>query len=127
MKLANAIVWLTATLFIAYGVVFAVAPAFMMEFVSGSAFGSTSAAIDARSTFGGLTIAVGVVIAILGTNDNSMPTALLAIALILGAMAITRLLGIVVDGEPNIVMYVYLLAEILGVALALVARRSIDV
>ena len=72
-----------------------------------------------------LFIAYGVVFAILGSDDRTVPTALFSIALILGAMAITRLLGIIVDGEPNVVMYAYLAAEVLGASLALIARRFV--
>ncbi len=123
--LARIVVWFTAAVFIIYGLVFAVAPVRMMEFVSGGPFSTMSAVIDARSTFGGMTIAVGLLIAMLGRNEQTLPMALTAIAIVLSAMAVTRLLGIFVDGDANSVMYAYLGAEIVGTLLALTARRSL--
>ena len=45
-----------------------------------------------------------------------------AIAIVLLAMAATRILGIILDGSPNLVMYIYLAAELLFASLALYLR-----
>lgn len=123
MSLAKMVIWFAGLLFVLYGAGFTIAPIELATFVTGGAPDTASGAIDMRATYGGMTIAVGLLILLLGSRPASISLALLAIAIVLIAMAATRLLGFVVDGDPNTLMYVYLVTEVLGALLSLYVRR----
>ena len=50
--------------------------------------------------------------------------ALIIVAITLLSMAFGRLIGILLDGQPNTLMYVYLVAELVFGLLALYLRKS---
>ena len=79
-----------------------------------------------RATYGGMSIAFGLTILLLGLRAATVSLALLIIAIVLLAMAATRLLGMALDGSPNGIMLLYLVLEIAGAGLALFIRRSDD-
>ena len=112
------LVILTAIIFALYGVGFACAPALMAEMVTGGIPATSSALIDTRSTYGGLSIAIGVILWKLAQSPALLPHGIRAVAVIMGAMALTRTLGIAVDGSPNPVMWAFLAAEVTAFSLA---------
>ncbi len=111
MKLMAAIVWLSAIFFMVYGLLFTFLPSIMASAVTGSGPDTASSMIDFRSTYGGLQFGVGLILAVLANSDKTLPLGLLSVTIILGGMALARAWGIYVDGNPNIVMYVYLVME----------------
>ena len=115
--MAKALIWATGLFFIIYGAAFMFAPLAMTTFVTGGAPDTPSAVMDLRATYGGMTMAVGAIMLILGTRATTQSLALLVIALVLLAMAAGRVLGMFLDGEPNTMMYIYLAVEIVGGAL----------
>ena len=117
-------IWFVGLFFIVYGVAFAFLPLEMTQLVTGDSPGTPSGVTDLRSTYGGMTIAVGIVILLLSRQAATMTLSLLGIIIVLGAMAITRILGMLLDGNPNELMYFYLVLEIVGVALAFYARKN---
>jgi hypothetical protein len=119
------LVLLTGCFFAIYGLAFTLAPTEMSYFVTGGSTGTVSGLIDMRATYGGMSVAVGVLLVHLAKRSNSLPLALLATALVLLAMASGRIVGMVVDGEPNIMMYIYLGAELIVGTAALGLRKSI--
>lgn len=125
MILARALVWIVGGLFVAYGLAFALAPTDMARLVTGDAPGTASGIIDLRATYGGMSIAVGAGILLLGRRRSTIRLALSITAIVLFAMAATRCLGFVVDGSPNAIMWIYLISEIVGGALALYARQAL--
>ena len=62
MSLARLMILLTALVFAAYGVGFIVAPLSMLEWATGAVVNTPSAIIDLRATYGGLSLAVGLVL-----------------------------------------------------------------
>jgi len=118
MSLERWIILLTALVFAAYGVGFVLAPQSMLAWATGSGVNTPSAVIDLRATYGGLSLAVRLVLYCLGQREAWRPLGLrVVIALMLG-MGGGRLVGMVVDGGANAVMYTYLVLEIVAAAFA---------
>lgn len=125
MKLARALLWLNALVFVVYGVGFVLAPESLAVFVTGSAPESTSGLIDMRATYGGLCLAIGLAFALFARNDATVRKGLVILTIVIACMAAGRTLGFVLDGDPNTLMVLYLAAELLIVALALWALRAL--
>lgn len=118
------IVWGNALFFILYGLAFLLMPGQLADWITDATPGSASALMDMRATYGGMTIAVGVLFALLGTREATHAMALQAIALVLLLMATGRALGMAMDGAANIYMWLYLVGELLVGGVALVLSRS---
>ena len=123
MKLDTFVIYLAAGFFIAYGIVFMLAPVAMSGLVTGSAPEGVSALVDFRATYGGMTLAVGLAILYLHRATYTRAS-LVLVAMLLSCMALGRVIGLVVDGSGNVLMYVYLVLEIAGSALALLAMKG---
>ena len=123
--MAKLLVWATGLLFFLYGVAFLFAPAEMAVLVTGDSPHTSSGVTDLRATYGGMSVAVGIVLFILASSSDYLRFALLSIAIIMLAMAAGRSLGMVLDGSPNVTMYAYLAAEIVVAGLALWLRTSV--
>lgn len=119
MKFEKILVQLTAAFFLVYGLIFAIHPASLSDMVTGSAPSTTSGLIDMRATYGGMSAAVGILMLLLAKNQSTLRLGLLSVILVLLGMALARTIGIVVDGAPNNLMYVYLVAEIVPSLIAL--------
>jgi len=117
-------VYLTALFFVVYGTVFIVAPIEISNIVAGSSPNSESATIDFRATYGGAQFAIGGVLVLVMKWRKDIVLALTIVAIVLLSMAFGRLVGILVDGQANTLMYVYLVAEIMFGSMALVFRKS---
>ena len=126
MGMAIGLVWLTAGIFVVYGVGFALMPASLSLWVTGGAPSEPSGLIDMRSTYGGMSIGVGLVLALAARRRETLRSGLVGVGLVMVCMAASRLLGIVVDGGPNGFMWAYLALEVVAAALAfgLRARRE---
>ena len=123
MKLDTFVIYLAAGFFIAYGIVFMLAPVAMSGLVTGSAPEGVSAMVDFRATYGGMTLAVGLAILYLHRATHTRAS-LVLVAMLLSCMALGRVIGLIVDGSGNVLMYVYLVLEIAGSALALLAMKN---
>ena len=123
MKLSKFIVYFAAGFFILYGLAFTIVPNVMSVLITGSDITGTSALIDFRATYGGMTLAVGIMILYLDRINQKRPSLVMVILLLMG-MALGRTLGFWIDGRGNALMYVYLVLEILGSVLAFVALQK---
>lgn len=119
MRIEKILVQLTAVFFLVYGFMFALYPGVFSNLVTDGVPSTASGLIDMRATYGGMSIAVGCLMLLLAKNSATLRLGLLSVALVLLGMASARILGIVVDGNPNNLMYVYLAAEIVPSAIAL--------
>ena len=127
MSFAGLLIGLNALVFVAYGVAFAIAPVALSLFVTESAPGSTSGIIDMRSTYGGMSIGLGILLGLMARDPGLHGLGLRSVIVVMVFMASSRLLGIALDGRPNGMMWAYLVAEVLVVVLAawaLQARRE---
>ena len=114
MIFGKALSYVGATFFLIYGVGFALFPNEMAELVTDTVPLSSSAVIDMRSTYGGMSLAVGIFMVYLARRDVTVWMSVSGFMVLMLAMASTRLIGIVLDGSANMVMYLYLLLEILS-------------
>ncbi len=124
--MARFLAWATGLFFVAYGLAFALAPLGMIVFVTGDYPQATSGVIDIRATHGGMSAAVGLAILALAWRRETLRHALALTALVLLAMAAGRVLGMVLDGSPNVIMYLFLAAELVVGVAALLLRPAVD-
>lgn len=126
MYFPRLLVQFTGAFFLAYGCAFALFPAGLSMFVTGAVPDTSSGMIDMRATYGGMSIAVGAMLFLLAGKQRTLRFGLLSVALVLLGMAVTRVVGIVLDGNPNTLMFVYLVAEIVPSIIALLLYRGMD-
>jgi hypothetical protein len=120
------LVYLTALFFLFYGAIFIVFPIEIANLITGSSPNSTSATIDFRATYGGAQFAIGLALILVLKIKQDINLALIIVAITLLSMAFGRLIGILVDGQPNTLMYVYLIAELVFGLLALYLKTSMS-
>ena len=125
MTLARLVIWLNSAVFFLFGLAAATAPDLVAEATLGAAPATGAALIDARATYGGMMMAVGVILAWTANNALLIPLGLRCVAILMGLMAGFRLLGILLDGSPNLMMWIYLGAEAVSLVLALMALRAV--
>lgn len=123
MKIKTTILWINAMIFIAYGLGFVLMPETLGQLLVGDAPDTTSAVIDMRATYGGMTIGLGIVFAFLAARAEFVSVGLKGVITVMVLMAGARLLGIMIDGQPNSVMILYLAAEVLMALVATWALR----
>lgn len=123
MNLSNVVIYLASAFFVLYGLGFILFPATLSLWVMDSVVQGSSAAVDFRATYGGMTFAVGAALLYLHHQGQTGPC-LMVIILVLMSMAVARCLGFIVDGATNPLMVAYLVLELLGSGLALLAIRS---
>ncbi|WP_425665761.1 DUF4345 domain-containing protein [Vibrio tubiashii] len=124
--MSKLLVYLTALFFLFYGAIFVVFPIEMANLITDSSPNSTSAAIDFRATYGGAQFAIGLALILVLKIKQDITLALIIVAITLLSMAFGRLIGILVDGQPNTLMYVYLIAELAFGLLALYLKTSMS-
>jgi hypothetical protein len=123
-KVQVAVVWINAAVFLLYGIGFVLFPESLSAFVTGNVPGGSSALIDLRATYGGMSIGLGILLGLLALNPAWVRAGLLGVLVIMLGMASARLYGIAVDGTPNRIMLVYLAAEVAMVCVAFWALKS---
>ena len=113
MKFAKILCLINAAIFFVYGVFYMFSPVEMSVYVTESTPTTSSALIDMRAIYGGMAIAIGIVLAILGWKKETLRTAIMILMIFMITMASGRLLGIVLDTGANNKMYTYLISEVL--------------
>ncbi len=126
MRIEKFLVWFTGAFFLVYGISFALFPHSLSNMVTGGVPTTTSGLIDMRATYGGMAIAVGLLILLLGSKESTLKLGLLSVILVLMGMATTRTIGFFIDGNPNSLMTIYLVAEIVPSIIALVLYRRLE-
>jgi hypothetical protein len=77
-----------------------------------------------RATYGGMGLGVGLLFGFCARQPSTIQVGLIASLFVLGATAAARIVGFLVDGSPNVFMYLLLGAELLFVALLIVALKQ---
>lgn len=124
MNTNKLIVIITAAVFAIFGLAFILLPEVLSQTITGAVPTTASGLIDMRATYGGMSLAVGLILFMLARSDVRM--GLIAVLLLMLGMAGGRTYGILVDGSPNIMMVLFLALE-LGLAMVaavLLARDS---
>lgn len=124
MKASKWLVYATGIFFLGYGILFTLFPIEASSFVTGGSPQVPSGITDMRATYGGMSIAASIIMFILGSRNESLSFGLSVVAITLYAMAFTRLLGMMIDGDPNVLMYLYFVGEITFATLAMVFQRK---
>lgn len=129
MRYGKLLSYLGAWFFVVYGVLFSFIPYEVAAFVTDATPSSSSAAIDMRATYGGMSVAIGLIIYLLARDANTVRFAVIGLMMLMLCMATARILGIIADGDPNSLMWIYLglevvMASLCGLCLNLVKRRD---
>lgn len=128
MTFSIIILWLNVVAFGLYGIAFIFKPTAMSQACTGTAPNTASAVTDMRATYGGFMLSVGLWIAWVACTQAGNPAliqaALILVLLVMVCMAVTRSLGMLVDGRSNTYIKIALLAEIIAAALAIAALKS---
>lgn len=109
---AKLFVIFTALVFFIYGLFFVFSPVDMLQTVVNGTMTSQSGVTDIRATYGGMSVAVGIILFILSNKPKTLQLALTATLILTVCMAVARLIGIFADGETNNFMFNYLWLEI---------------
>jgi hypothetical protein len=120
MTLAQWIIRLNALFFSLYGLLFFFVPETLLFWVTGSAANTTSAMIDTRATYGGMSLAIGLLLFYFSMKLVYEKLGLVFVILIMGNMAFGRSLGILLDGNPNPVMWLFLVGELVTLIISAV-------
>ncbi|TAF08929.1 MAG: DUF4345 domain-containing protein [Nostocales cyanobacterium] len=112
-----------AIAFFVYGAAFLFFPTLMTSLL-GIELPVPSAIIDVRATYGGSVLGTAVFFALCSLRDELLRPGLIAQVAVLGGFIFGRVMGFIVDREPNVFIYVLLVGEILGLLIALIGLRS---
>ena len=118
MTLPQWIIRLNAVFFTVYGSAFIFMPEMMLYWVTGSNLNTPSAIIDTRATYGGMSLAVGLLLHYFSIKEVYQKLGLIFVILLMGNMALGRSLGILIDGEANFIIWLYLVGELVTLSLA---------
>ena len=80
-----------------------------------------------RAAYGGALLGIGATLQLLGSKPETRNQGLYALIAILGCMALGRVVGMIVDGQVNVVMYIFLAYELVFAILSVVflSRKSV--
>lgn len=118
MTLSQWIIRLNAVFFFLYGLAFIFIPESMLYWVTGSSLNTPSAIIDTRATYGGMSLAIGLLLHYFSIKDVYQKLGLIFVILIMGNMALGRGLGMLIDGEANAIIWLYLIGELTTLCLS---------
>ncbi|MDX2169192.1 MAG: DUF4345 domain-containing protein [Deltaproteobacteria bacterium] len=99
MTLPRAVLILSGTVVLAIGVAFLLAPAAMMQSVD-IAVATPLARGDVRAIYGGMEVAVGLLLLLASQRADRVRPGLFAAAVLFTGMVSGRLLGVLLDGAP---------------------------
>lgn len=113
----------TAAIFFVYGLLFFVIPVETFKFVVDGGVTSSSGITDMRASYGGMSVGIGVIMFLLAMNPQTIRMGLVSVFVVMFGMAFGRFLGILVDGDANSYMYIYLGLEVAASLVAFVLMR----
>ena len=125
MKLAKILTLISALVFGGIGF----ACLFFPENVAnglGMALTTPTAIIDFRATYGGFLLSLGFFFVYCLFNKTFLRVGLILQAVSLSGFALGRIVGLVLDGMPKMILIYFLIAEIVGAFLAVYAFLKIN-
>lgn len=123
MQFGKTLVLVNGILFISFGLGFMLAPVFFSSLFTGAQLSTSSAIIDVRATYGGLSLGLGIWLIICAKQHIRL--GLVGSFTVLASLIIGRITGIVLDGGANMFMYLFLAAEVLFFLVTWYALRII--
>lgn len=124
MSFARAYLRVVGVMGLFFGLVYLLAPEAMTHPTGFGPLGP-NALTDVRATYGGLQIGAGLFLLWAAADAARVRIAVILQALTIGAVALCRLTGILIDGSPNSFLLSALVTEVAFTALALVALRRL--
>ncbi len=118
MNIDVLLIRVTATIFAVYGLAFVLAPTTLALLVTEASPANSAALTDMRATYGGMSVAVGMLLFILAAEPKFFRLGLSAVLLLMLGMAGGRAVGIFLDGPTTQIMWVYLALEIIVATIA---------
>jgi hypothetical protein len=124
MDLARTYLRILGAMTLVFGLVYLLAPSSMTD---PSGFGplGPAATTDVRATYGGLQIGLGIFLLWAAAEQTRVRIALILQALTIGAVALARALGILIDGAATGVLLGALCLEVLLTVAALAILRRL--
>jgi hypothetical protein len=123
LGLARLSLSLTALVYAGFGFAFLVWPALITW--AGVELTSPAAHTEIRAFYGGLEIGLALFFVLAATRRAWFRPGLVAQAASLGGLALGRVFGVIVDGEPEPLLYLLITAETIGALIGLVALRRL--
>jgi hypothetical protein len=118
MTPSKLLIVVTAFIFLVYGALFILFPIKLLDLVANGAVTSASGVIDMRATYGGMSFGVGSILLLLAKSAETIKLGLVSVFLLMVCMASGRVVGICVDQNANVMMYVYLTLEVVVAVLS---------
>lgn len=125
MRFSRTLLWINCVLFIAFGLAFALTPQWFATLFTGAAPTTSSAMIDMRAVYGGVALSLAFLFAQCARNDVYLKLGMQTMLAVMLGLASARSLGIVLDGEPNLMIWLLLASEVVMAALALFALKQL--
>lgn len=126
MTLSQWIIRLNAIFFVIYGLAFLFMPETILYWVTHSSHNTASAIMDTRATYGGMSLAIGLLLHYFSIKPVYEKLGLIFVILIMGNMALGRSLGMLLDGEPNPVMWLFLVGEIITLLISVWLLKKVE-
>ena len=101
MKFSQTVLLLNAVMFLLVGFAYLAFPVFFSELLMGVRPPTTTALIEMRATYGGLSLGVGLVLGGMARRTETVRAGLAASLVVLGSVLLGRVVGIMADGSPN--------------------------
>jgi hypothetical protein len=125
MRFAVILLWITCVLFVAFGIGFVTAPRELANLITGGAPVTPSAIIDMRAVYGGVALGMGLFFGLCAGRAEWVRPGLFGSLLVIACIGAARAVGLVVDGQPNAFMLLFLSTEVASVGLIIVALRNL--
>ena len=106
---------INSIVFLLYGIGFMFFTETLSLYVIDTVPNTKSDLIDMRATYGGMSIGFALLLYLTSQDSKIFVLGVKSIILIVGGMALGRFTGIIKEGSPNTLMYIYLLLEVLVV------------
>lgn len=122
MNLKTTLLWFNCIFLAVYGAGFIFFPKVLgglVEIIPATAPGM----IDMRSTYGGMALGLGLFFGLSTRHSNTINLGIYGLCAVMVSMGGARILGMFIDGSPNLLMYIYLAIEVVMGVLAFVALR----
>ena len=117
--------YIGAIVFLSLGLMSLIAPGNLTPLVE-ITMPTAVAIMEIRAVYGGFFFGTGFFLWLFARRDSWLQPGLVALASIFGGFVLGRVLGIVVDGAPNLFIGGLLAGEIVGLVVALILLRGLE-
>ncbi|MAA76146.1 MAG: hypothetical protein CMN28_15755 [Salinisphaeraceae bacterium] len=124
MTMNRLFLWLLAVTYAAFGLLFVLAPEVLAQAFTGASPQTPSGLIDMRATYGGLNLAAGVAMALCALRTGYLQAGIALGAIMTAGLAVGRSYGMLMDGQANSYMVIFLAIEIATIGIAGLLLRS---